>query len=474
MLHQKYILSALLIVLVALSKATFSVPTGMYLKINTDLPLIVTVESSTCTKAANEININTLVYLESPTDQKSCSINFSLSDSNKIKIASYELIINLDSSSAKNTFILPPNIQNVNLYPYAMKLDTLLGKSKADFTLISISAKDLSQWMNLINDKMQKPLNKLYITGTHDSGTYAIKNSSAYSPDSYNVWKNMGGDTASQFNANWGHTQDSSIKEQLESGIRYFDLRLCADGVEVDDISTCHSQYGETLKNVVSSVKEFLQQKNHQNEIIILDINHWYNQHNKNLVSMKKNALDYVNQELIPWIAPRRDANGQDLYTPSTAMSSFLAKKVQVIIASTSIPENTDKNYNFVWHSINTQNLNECIELTDICSYWPNAQDVAKLQASVTGTLNTLSSTPHNYLFILQTQLTPSASMVVKGMAKSSSFQSLKSLTGSYKDSMTTFLQRPEIYNDVAGIIFIEDFSNGIDQTNLVMQLNSR
>ena len=113
-----------------------------------------------------------------------------------------------------------------------------------------INSKD---WMSYISD--DKLIRDINIPGTHDSGT---KYTAGY----------VTGIAAS--------CQDLSITEQLESGIRYLDIRLDCDldvnhgGVVCYTSFWTSSKYKLTLKKVLDYITDFL--KNHSTETVIVQI----------------------------------------------------------------------------------------------------------------------------------------------------------------------------------------------------------
>ena len=116
-------------------------------------------------------------------------------------------------------------------------------------------------------------LYKLVIPGTHDSGTYGIKNDNRYTPSK--VWPSKW--------CWWAHTfwskekiagsckaQGKSIGIQLSLGIRYIDLRLIRIGEK--KFSTFHGmKYGANLDEILDEIDAFI--KGHKKEIIIIGLN---------------------------------------------------------------------------------------------------------------------------------------------------------------------------------------------------------
>ena len=142
--------------------------------------------------------------------------------------------------------------------PYFARIDQAVYLDKPSVTASRTPAHD---WMNqdskFIEDKL---LAEIAIPGTHDSGTAGI-----------------GGDTGHTVAA----TQEKSIHEQLEDGIRYFDLRAdeyskksCADGSDFyvfhGDGATRYLSY--RFNDVLMGIKNFLDDQSHGKEIIIIDM----------------------------------------------------------------------------------------------------------------------------------------------------------------------------------------------------------
>ena len=101
----------------------------------------------------------------------------------------------------------------------------------------------LSTWMACIDD--DAPLRHIAIPGSHDAGTRGI------------LWA--------------GETQTYSIAQQLQSGARYFDLRVHKKG---DKYVIFHSILdGIEFCKVLDAIREFIQ--SHPSEVILLDFQHF-------------------------------------------------------------------------------------------------------------------------------------------------------------------------------------------------------
>ncbi|ORX52900.1 PLC-like phosphodiesterase, partial [Piromyces finnis] len=109
-----------------------------------------------------------------------------------------------------------------------------------------------ANWMTYINDNI--PINKINILGTHDTGTYDIGI--------------LGGLL---------QTQSLDITEQLEHGIRYFDIRLALKNEKDTKLYLSHAMIPCKelpylyFSDVLEESVKFLQ--HHCNETIIMHLN---------------------------------------------------------------------------------------------------------------------------------------------------------------------------------------------------------
>lgn len=186
-------------------------------------------------------------------------------------------IIPAGSSWQTTNNFLPDKVLNDG---FAIKTETFFNNSNSD-------------WMgNLSGIIGNMKLRELVLPGTHDSGTYAITEKSDIAPDSFidvlladieklkeqihNLPFFRGKPQDSKLNefiSKWGKSQSKTTYEQLQGGIRYFDLRLLQknDG----QMFLVHGMYSVNIDSVINDVSRFI--KEHPKEIIILDFNHLYN-----------------------------------------------------------------------------------------------------------------------------------------------------------------------------------------------------
>lgn len=118
-----------------------------------------------------------------------------------------------------------------------LKVEPSIG---SDAISVAISNSNLSgkTWMTDIASYIGDfKLNELVIPGTHDSGTYGVSATSTIAPNQdIPEWVNavyalgLSGLLVMEVIAKWAKTQGYTIAQQLDHGIRYFDLRVVRSG----------------------------------------------------------------------------------------------------------------------------------------------------------------------------------------------------------------------------------------------------
>lgn len=132
-----------------------------------------------------------------------------------------------------------------------------------------------ADWMaNLPQPKRELPLSNIVIPGSHDSGSFYLDTKGPMAADvpdfvKYVAWI-PGAKTVA---CNWGKTQELNFKQQLEAGIRYFDLRVAVNPTD-KKIYFVHTLYGPKVDDLLTTVNTFLAE--HSGEIVFLDFNHFY------------------------------------------------------------------------------------------------------------------------------------------------------------------------------------------------------
>jgi hypothetical protein len=137
----------------------------------------------------------------------------------------------------------------------------------------------------------------LKIPGTHDSATYSLTQtlSQVQYPEIAFLWKLNAGAAPADGSLPWtggsyyvgsamygfvlqvvqsvATSQDQTILQQLNGGIRYFDLRIYYD-TSANDFFVQHGLRGCTLSEILQQVQQFISQNPASQELIILALSH--------------------------------------------------------------------------------------------------------------------------------------------------------------------------------------------------------
>ncbi|CAF4059620.1 unnamed protein product [Adineta steineri] len=132
------------------------------------------------------------------------------------------------------------------------------------------------EWMkNLPTNLHNEPITKLAIPGTHDS--FAFHLTSQPGPDLIPNLRRFHW-ILRPIIRNWSITQNKNFTEQLQIGIRYFDLRVCRTTdknlCEKSPFTFTHGLLGRLVRECLEEMNEFLNK--YSQEIILLDFNHFY------------------------------------------------------------------------------------------------------------------------------------------------------------------------------------------------------
>lgn len=182
---------------------------------------------------------------------------------------------------------------------------------------------------------------------------------------------------------NWSINQYESVKEQLNGGIRYLDLRLATKS-NSDSIYFLHGLYGSEVNEPLHQIDDWLSA--HPSEFIILDFQHFYafsDDHHRQLITKIKNIFRW---KLCPFYKSLDNISLQWLNS----------EKYQIIIIYRNI---VAKNYQDLWPSGLWP------------TPWPNTTNTEELIEYLNKTIETRSP---NMGFVSQCLLTPDTSYVMK------------------------------------------------------------
>ncbi|XP_021256750.1 PI-PLC X domain-containing protein 2 isoform X1 [Numida meleagris] len=134
-----------------------------------------------------------------------------------------------------------------------------------------------ADWMGSLPAALRSyPLSNLAIPGSHDSFSYWVDEKSPVGPDQATAIKRLAKiSLVKKIMKKWSVTQNLTFKEQLEGGIRYFDLRVSSKPGEIgQEIYFIHGLFGIKVWDGLMEINTFLEQ--HPKEVVFLDFNHFY------------------------------------------------------------------------------------------------------------------------------------------------------------------------------------------------------
>ncbi|KAK7881334.1 hypothetical protein WMY93_029743 [Mugilogobius chulae] len=136
-----------------------------------------------------------------------------------------------------------------------------------------------ADWMGSLPSKLSAmPLKHLAVPGSHDSFTYWVDVSAPVGPDQKIYVKylaTMFSVVAKKVMVKWSMTQNLTFMEQLDAGIRYFDLRVSAKpGEPGNEIYFIHGLFGHKVRDGLLEINSFLSK--HKKEVVFLIFNHYY------------------------------------------------------------------------------------------------------------------------------------------------------------------------------------------------------
>ncbi len=308
----------------------------------------------------------------------------------------------------------------------------------------------ISNWMGSLKSVYPQfskaAIKDIILPGTHDSATSGIEINSEFSPDGSAITKRLkilkSLPLYNQIFAYWSKTQPLTIKQQLDQGIRYLDLRLCDKNGEV---YSCHGKYSDNISTIIQQVKAFTDDPENKNEIILLDMNHFYN------MSRGEHAL------VIHLLLSQLGDKIADSYAfnASTPLNQFWEKNKQIIV----IYHNKEqaKHYPQLWPS------------STISSRWPNKQKSSDLIQYLNSNLN---NRLNDQLYVISGVLTPNEDVIVSSLYNPFAPNSIKTYTLDYKQDLYNWLFDKQNKLGQKGSIIIEDWTTGQSLTHYVIDSN--
>ncbi|KPA84448.1 putative variant-surface-glycoprotein phospholipase C [Leptomonas pyrrhocoris] len=136
-------------------------------------------------------------------------------------------------------------------------------------------------WMWDIRDAIgHMSIAQVAMVGTHNTATYEITRKSKIGRDGPKALRNNGALVSfvcffgGFFFPSWAKCQRMTVEEQLNFGVRYFDLRIAPDSALSTTLYTTHGLLSTKLEEVLMAVKTFVTEPATSHEFVLLDFQH--------------------------------------------------------------------------------------------------------------------------------------------------------------------------------------------------------
>ncbi|MBZ3870543.1 PI-PLC X domain-containing protein 2 [Sciurus carolinensis] len=276
-----------------------------------------------------------------------------------------------------------------NVFPKASLtwfIDGRLLQGEEEDDVFTSTTSEFSEAPTSINGSTNN--NHIHITSSHDSFSYWVDEKSPVGPDQTPAIKRLARiSLVKKLMKKWSVTQNLTFREQLEAGIRYFDLRVSSKPGDADqEIYFIHGLFGIKVWDGLMEIDSFLTQ--HPQEIVFLDFNHFY-------------AMDEAHHKCL--ILRIQEAFGSKLcpacFVESMTLQTLWEKKCQVLIFY-HCP--FYKQYPFLWPG------------KKIPAPWANTTSVRKLILFLETTLS--ERAPRGSFHVSQAILTPRVKTIARGL----------------------------------------------------------
>ncbi len=300
-----------------------------------------------------------------------------------------------------------------------------------------------SNWMTALKKELyNRPLNEIYIPGSHDSATYALENSFAKGQDydqKLNLLKVVGvGFIVTKIAKNWAMAQDRTIYQQLNDGIRYLDLRVVYRENK-NDFYIAHGLYGPKFSDVLADIARFLGEQ--PREIIVIQIGdlNYMGEANEEMRNHQRLTM-MIQRALNNKLIGKNEVNG-----PNVKVGHIwqLNKQVFLLYKNKKIADQ----------------VNEFWPKTFINDYWANKANPKELKNSLDKNMDKRTNDKNgNKFYVTQSQMTPSIDTMKEGLLPwGDRYRSLKDMA---KDVIRYFPHWMDEWRSRNPNIIILDFVN--------------
>ena len=196
-------------------------------------------------------------------------------------------------------------------------------------------------------------------SGSHNSGTYKLIPSLGVAIDQEDHIQTIGTCCCTKSIIHkWSRTQNLSLTQQLELGIRYFDIRIAAHP-DTGELRFVHGLYGELVIPALRDIRQFLDEN--PREVVVLDFNHFYGMSG----TLHRFLLSEVSNIFNGQLLPMANVGDRGLSLENIWMTPY---RVICIYHNTEVTENQID----IWSSFNieapwaeTNKVNELINFLD-------------------------------------------------------------------------------------------------------------
>lgn len=286
-------------------------------------------------------------------------------------------------------------------------------------------AQNPKEWMkSLPSTILEKPLTSLVYPATHDSGSYKLNLCHPISTPEASYLKYTPGlvvfPPAVYFVESWTFTQNYSLYDQLNKGIRCLDLRIAYDK---KDFWLVHMFTLISFSSVIKQLNTFIDEN--PSEIVLLRIKPGWEQHNT--------------------------MNGQEHYLSDRLKIAFGDKLIHQASAIPTLKECLDANQQvIVFYEGSVMgtvmwNMNAYIN-----TYWANTDSLEILTSNITQFVNNQTVRPNDVLQEVSFVLTPQADDIKTSLIRMLTFRkrdSLKKYAEEVRPLINEMLMNPNIRN---------------------------
>ena len=262
--------------------------------------------------------------------------------------------------------------------------------------LNNIYPKPYESWMSHLSESNKgKKINELLLPGTHDSGAYQLNLRYRINTSfSYTIFNLLGRicPCVRKILSSWVLTQDRTIYQQLEDGIRFLDLRITYRHSD-QRFYVSHTYSCIPLEEALKDIKSFMNK--HAEEALVISLSRDWT-HRQGMENQEGNALlSSVSKELKSFLCnnPGNSRFGEDMTLKEMTRSG------KRIVCYYDGPHTPTRAFDFIWNGSN------------IHSYWTETLSVEEKKECLLNSTKNLARIPKNNkdFNVLCFTLTPSA-----------------------------------------------------------------